>query len=175
VRVRVDGTLYDLEQVPPLDGRSTHTIDAIVDRIIVREGSRSRLAESLQLAVKQGEGVVVAAVQAGTEWTDRLSSTRIPVPNEPGRDRARTFANSPYGSCPCEGLGYREQFDPELFVPDMSQSIASGAVTAGGKTGDRRQETGDRSKESAGSGGGVFGRTADFSRYAARTNAAVGA
>jgi excinuclease ABC subunit A len=178
VRVRVDGTIYDLEQVPPLDGRAAHSIEAIVDRIIIREGSRGRLGESLQLAVKQGAGLVVAAVQGtgfggqgsgegketgdrgqGTDWTDRLFSTLYACPNcqtsleeiEP-----RTFSfNSPYGACPqCEGLGYRLQFDPDLVVPDLSQSIAGGAVAAwrgrgqgsgvrGRKgTGDRGQETG---------------------------------
>src|SRR5262245_31388546 len=58
VRVRVDGTVYDLDAVLPLDGRSTHTIEAVVDRVIIRPGSQSRLAESIQLAVKQGDGVV---------------------------------------------------------------------------------------------------------------------
>jgi excinuclease ABC subunit A len=133
--------IYDLEQVPPLDGRAAHTIDAIVDRIIIREGSRGRLAESLQLAVKQGAGLVVAAVQGlgfrvqgsgegketgdrgtGTDWTDRLFSTLYACPNcqtsleeiEP-----RTFSfNSPYGACPqCEGLGYRLQFDRTWSCP----------------------------------------------------------
>jgi excinuclease ABC subunit A len=141
VRVRMDGTIFDLEQVPPLDGRAAHTIEAVVDRIIIREGSRGRLAESLALAVKQGEGVVVAAVQEtgdkGQEpsWTDRLFSTLYACPNcgtSVEEIEPRTFSfNSPYGACPhCEGLGYREQFDPDLVVPDMSQSIASGAVAA---------------------------------------------
>jgi excinuclease ABC subunit A len=163
VRVRVDGEILDLDQVPPLDGRRPHTIEAIVDRIIVRAGSRSRLAESMQLALKQGEGVVVAAVQetgdrrqatGDTGWTDRLFSTLYACPNcqtsleeiEP-----RTFSfNSPYGACPqCEGLGYRVQFDPELLVPDASQSIASGAVAAwhgvkGAASGRRQKGTGGR-------------------------------
>src|SRR5206468_2695703 len=59
VRVRVDGVIYDLDSVPPLDGRKAHTIEAVIDRIVVRPGSQSRLAESLQLAVKQGSGVVI--------------------------------------------------------------------------------------------------------------------
>src|SRR5436305_8883233 len=61
VRVRVDGVVFDLDAAPPLDGRKPHTIEAIVDRIVVREGSRSRLADSLQLAVKQSQGVVIAS------------------------------------------------------------------------------------------------------------------
>src|SRR5262245_35678028 len=133
VRVRVDGAIYDLDAVPPIDGRKTHTIEAVVDRIITRPGARLRVAESLQLAVKQGAGLVVAAVQeAGarrqepgvknqetqTRWTDRLFSTLYACPNcqvnleeiEP-----RTFSfNSPYGACPrCEGLGYVVESDDE--------------------------------------------------------------
>ena len=164
VRVRVDGTIFDLDAVSPLDGRKPHTIEAIVDRIIIRPGSRSRLAESLQLAVKQGAGVVVASYQgSGDTWTDRLFSTLYACPNcqlsleeiEP-----RTFSfNSPYGACPrCEGLGYRLEFDPELIVPDMTQSIAGGAVAAwrgikaaSGGRGGRSQEPGNR-------GSGVGGR-----------------
>jgi excinuclease ABC subunit A len=147
VRVRVNGTLQDLDAVPPLDGRKAHTIEAIVDRIIIRPGSRGRLAESIQLAVKQSEGLVVAcyidpvaeerakAAGNGSEkfWVDRLFSTLYACPNcqlsieeiEP-----RTFSfNSPYGACSqCEGLGYRLQFDPELVVPDPSLSVAGGAI-----------------------------------------------
>jgi excinuclease ABC subunit A len=140
VRVRVNGSVYDLDAVPPLDGRKSHTIESVVDRIIIRPGSRARLGESIQLAVKQGEGLVLASYEAGaaggdSTWTDRLFSTLYACPNcqisleeiEP-----RTFSfNSPYGACPqCTGLGYRLQFDPELIVPDMSRSIAEGAVAA---------------------------------------------
>jgi excinuclease ABC subunit A len=156
VRVRVDGAVHDLDAVPPLDGRKAHAIEAIVDRIIIRPGSRARLAESVGLAVKQSGGLVVAAVQESavgrtvgnalrgvpregeapaepSAWTDRLFSTLYACPNcqlsleeiEP-----RTFSfNSPYGACPkCEGLGYRLQFDPDLVAPDLSRSVADGAI-----------------------------------------------
>ena len=147
VRVRVNGTVHDLDAVPALDGRKSHTIEAIVDRIIIRPGSRARLAESVGLAVKQSDGLVVAcyldpageeaakAAGNGSEkfWTDQLFSTLYACPNcqvsleeiEP-----RTFSfNSPYGACPkCEGLGYRVQFDPDLVVPDPSRSVGDGAI-----------------------------------------------
>ncbi len=149
IRVRVDGELLDLDAVPPLDGRKPHTIEAVVDRIVVRPGSRSRLAESIQLAVKQTNGLVVAShllpasdlgpptsdlrPPTSSSWNDRLFSTLYACPNcqtsleeiEP-----RTFSfNSPYGACPqCDGLGYRFEFDPELVVPDMARSISSGAI-----------------------------------------------
>jgi excinuclease ABC subunit A len=166
VRVRVDGTIFDLDALPPLDGRQSHTIEAIVDRIVIRPGSRSRLAESLQLAVKQAAGVVIAAylepaVSGGAPsassneaiWKDRLFSTLYACPNcgtsleeiEP-----RTFSfNSPYGACQtCDGLGYRLEFDPELVVPNMSRSIADGAVAAWHSVrGAKSQETGARSQK----------------------------
>ena len=163
VRARVDDTVYDLDAVPPLDGRKPHTIEAVVDRIIVRPGSRARLAESIQLAVQQSGGTVVASfpnrTNEGNEtspaevWSDRFFSTQYACPNcqtsleeiEP-----RTFSfNSPYGACPqCEGIGYRLQFDPELVLPDWSQSIAGGAVAAWKQeTGDRKQSTGVREQK----------------------------
>ncbi|MEX2176237.1 MAG: excinuclease ABC subunit UvrA [Pirellulaceae bacterium] len=171
VRTRVNAAVYDLDAVPPLDGRKPHTIEAIVDRVIIRPGSRARLAESIQLAVKQAAGLVVACYldpasekQAQAEgngsekfWIDRLFSTLYACPNcqisleevEP-----RTFSfNSPYGACPqCEGLGYRLQFDPELLVPDASQSIAGGAIApwrgkaATSGRGGKSQGTGVRSQ-----------------------------
>ena len=169
VRVRVDGTVHDLEAVPPLDGRKAHTIEAVVDRIIIRPGSRARLAESIQLAVKQSEGIVVAAAQAKREgeapaepngWTDKLFSTLYACPNcqlSIAEIEPRTFSfNSPYGACPqCDGLGYRLQFDPDLVVPDRDLSIAGGAIAPWRATkaptngrGDRRSEVrGQRSEK----------------------------
>ncbi len=140
VRVRVDGELLELDAVPPLDGRKSHTIEAVVDRIVIRPGVESRLAESLQLAIKQSDGLVVASyVPPGSPPTaafvDRLFSTLYACPNcqtsleeiEP-----RTFSfNSPYGTCPqCEGLGYRVEFDPELIVPDLGKTVSQGAIAA---------------------------------------------
>jgi excinuclease ABC subunit A len=115
VRVRVDGEIYDLDSVPALAPRRNHTIDAVIDRLIVRPNVRPRLTESLALALKHGEGLVVASVlldQGNGEpaWEERRYSTEYACPNcrlsyeeiEP-----RTFSfNSPYGACPtCQGLG----------------------------------------------------------------------
>ncbi|MCR4411173.1 MAG: excinuclease ABC subunit UvrA [Thermoguttaceae bacterium] len=142
LRARVDGEVVDVENPPALVHQKPHHIEAIVDRVVIREGVRPRLAESIHLAVKHGEGLVVAAYDQRTPdqrargadgaWRDRLFSTRYACPNckisyeelEP-----RTFSfNSPYGVCPtCEGLGAREEFDPDLVIPDKSLSPASGA------------------------------------------------
>ena len=137
VRVRVDGEVYDLDQVPELVRQRNHDIEAVVDRVLVREGIRARLAESIRLAVKYGEGVVLVTFldqSAGAEvWRDQLFSTQYACPHcrisyeelEP-----RTFSfNSPHGACPaCDGLGQRVEFDPELVVPDRELSLAAGAV-----------------------------------------------
>jgi excinuclease ABC subunit A len=142
VRARVDGQIYDIDNVPEIDPRSEHFVEAVVDRVIVREGIASRLGESVQLAVRHGEGVVIACHQdneaAGENkqpglWRDRLFSTLYACA-ACGENFAelepRTFSfNSPYGACPeCEGLGVLEQFDPELILPDHGLSLDGGAV-----------------------------------------------
>ncbi|MCU0878421.1 MAG: excinuclease ABC subunit UvrA [Pirellulaceae bacterium] len=157
VRVRIDGTVHDLEAVLPLDGRKPHTIEAVVDRIVIRPGSRARLAESIGLAVKQSGGTVIAcyldppseaAARAegnGSEkfWVDRLFSTRYACARcelSVAEIEPRTFSfNSPYGACPqCEGLGARVQFDPELVAPDVSLSITGGAIIPWRSTSSRK-------------------------------------
>lgn len=138
VRVRVDGKVHDVEDPPELVRQRTHHIEAIVDRIVIREGVRSRLADSVKLAVKHGDGLVLATYEekdgdGTTQWHDRLFSTLHSCPNckisyeelEP-----RTFSfNSPYGACPvCEGLGGLVEFDPELVAPNHSLSLSNGGV-----------------------------------------------
>jgi excinuclease ABC subunit A len=137
LRARVDGTVVDVHDTAELDAKTTHNIEAVIDRVVVREGVRNRLAESIKLAVEQGDGAVLAVYEekskSGSQWRDRLFSTLYACPNckisyeelEP-----RTFSfNSPYGACPkCEGLGVRQGFDPELVLPDWSLSLAAGAV-----------------------------------------------
>jgi len=113
-RVRVDGQFVDLEQPPKLDGTVPHDIEVVIDRLVIREDARPRLAESLQLALKHGEGSVIAVYETQRDhWHDLPFSVRYACPNcninytelEP-----RTFSfNSPYGACPkCEGTGCQE-------------------------------------------------------------------
>ncbi|MBI2825876.1 MAG: excinuclease ABC subunit UvrA [Planctomycetia bacterium] len=138
-RVRVDGVVYELEAVPPLAKQRRHAIEAVVDRVVIREGVRPRVAESIQLALRHSPGLVVAAVLAPgavkepDAWQDLVFSTEHACPQcglsyeelEP-----RTFSfNSPYGACrACDGLGSRVGFDPDLVAPDRSLSLAEGAV-----------------------------------------------
>jgi excinuclease ABC subunit A len=137
LRARVDGQVIDVESAPELTRQKMHHIEAVIDRVMIREGVRPRLAESIQLAVRHGEGLVLASYEEKTRgesvWHDTLFSIHYACPNckisyeelEP-----RTFSfNSPYGACPqCEGLGVRVAFDPELVIPDPELSLAGGAI-----------------------------------------------
>lgn len=141
VRARVDGELFDLESRPVLDPDKPHTIEAVVDRLVIRGGVENRLAESLRLTAKHGDGLIGVSHAAppkegdGNDWISDLFSTRH---NCPGCGRIfpdlepRSFSfNSPYGACPkCDGLGWREAFDLELVIPDSKLSLADGAVLA---------------------------------------------
>lgn len=137
VRVRVDGVVYDVEQPPTLARQKAHQIEAVVDRLVLREGIRPRLAESIQLGLRHGDGLVAACVEhrrnGEATWTDTLFSTHHSCPNcridyEELEPRSFSF-NSPYGACPeCEGLGARLGFDPDLVIPDDALSLAQGAI-----------------------------------------------
>lgn len=138
-RVRIDGTTYPIDEVPELGARKTHDISAVVDRIVIREGIEKRLTESVRLALKHGEGVMEIVYQIredgqkSDEWHERVFSTQFACPRcgaSVAEVEPRTFSfNSPYGACPeCSGLGISEGFDPELVLPDLSKSIAGGAI-----------------------------------------------
>ncbi|MCH2183107.1 MAG: excinuclease ABC subunit UvrA [Mariniblastus sp.] len=139
VRLRLDGEILDIDQVPELSGKKNATIEAITDRIIIRPGIENRLFESIELAARMSGGQVLACYQlregeseAGA-WQERLFSTEYACPKcEIGYAEVepRTFSfNSPYGACPhCDGLGYLEQFAPDLVVPDRALSLEQGAV-----------------------------------------------
>ena len=134
LRARVDGEVVEIgPDDPKLAKTKSHDVEAVVDRLVVREGIRPRLAESIDLALKLGGGTVLLSAQTETGWADEPLSVHLACPAcglgleevEP-----RTFSfNSPYGACPtCEGMGVISAFDPELVVPDPSLSIARGAV-----------------------------------------------
>jgi len=136
VRARVDGEVYDIDSFPELNHRRSHNFDAVVDRVIIRPGIENRLSESLQLAVANGEGLVIACYQDGATWRDELFSTlyACPICNVSFEEvEPRTFSfNSPYGACAeCDGLGSREQFDPELILADPDLSIRKAQLCRG--------------------------------------------
>lgn len=133
LRARVDGQILEIQDEPKLAKTKTHTIEAVIDRLVVREGIRPRLAESIDRALKLGEGTVILSVQTDSGWDDQILSIHFSCPEcGTGLEEVepRTFSfNSPYGACPaCGGLGTASAFDAALLVPDLSKSLETGAI-----------------------------------------------
>ncbi len=129
VRVRVDGQVVETSEVSPLAKNKKHTIEVIVDRVVVREGLRSRLADSVEAAMRLSGGLVIADA-GGDEITfsQQFACAECGISLEELSPRMFSF-NSPYGACPgCHGLGTRMEIDPELIIPDRSRSLDDGAV-----------------------------------------------
>ena len=130
VRVRIDGELYDITETPELDKNKAHNIDAVVDRIVVKEGIRSRLFDSVETALQLAEGYVVINVIDGE---DMMFSEHYACPHcgfTVGEIEPRLFSfNAPYGACAdCDGLGMKLEVDLDLVVPDMTLTIEEGAI-----------------------------------------------
>jgi excinuclease ABC subunit A len=146
VRARIDGRIVELNAaaLPVLQKTKAHSIEAVVDRLVLKPDVRPRLADSLETALKLGQGVVIvcSADEAGN-WTDTLFSEKFACPDHPEASlpelEPRLFSfNSPHGACPaCHGLGTTFEFDPDLIVPDASVSLENGAVEAWRKSGKR--------------------------------------
>jgi excinuclease ABC subunit A len=136
-RVRVDGELVELDRVPPLDKRKAHTIEVVVDRLIITSKIRPRLTDSVELALRHGAGVLVALSQpeGAPEWAATLYSEKHACPEcgisfEKLTPRHFSF-NSPYGACPdCAGLGTKLVLDEELIVRNRDLSLEDGAIHA---------------------------------------------
>ncbi|MHB1156706.1 MAG: excinuclease ABC subunit UvrA [Phycisphaerales bacterium] len=153
VRARIDRQVCDLRTPPTLTKTKTHTIEAVVDRLIVKEEIRSRLADSIEMSLKLAEGLVIIAVlderksngndDSPDHWIDQLYSEKYACPEHPEcalEDLApRLFSfNSPYGACPgCDGLGTIMEFDEQLIVPDESLPMEHGAIDAWRRHGKR--------------------------------------
>ncbi len=130
-RAKVDGKLYEIGEVPALNRKTKHEIEAVVDRVVVRDGIQPRLADSFETALAMADGVVHAEHADGSERTVFSSRFACPVSGftiEEIEPRLFSF-NSPHGACPaCDGLGVESFFDPDLVVPDERRTIAEGAV-----------------------------------------------
>jgi excinuclease ABC subunit A len=131
VRVRVDGEIYELEQVPKLAKTKKHTIEAVVDRLAVSDEVRGRMTDSVELALREGEGLLVALIaREEGDWEERIFSEKNAC-LECGISfdslQARHFSfNSPYGACQaCHGLGTQMVFDEDLVVPDKGLALES--------------------------------------------------
>ncbi|NLL19103.1 MAG: excinuclease ABC subunit UvrA [Clostridia bacterium] len=135
VRARVDGEIRELTEEIKLAKTKKHTIEAVIDRVILKEGIENRLADSLETALKLGEGVVVIMVEGQEDLllSEHFACVDCGISLEELNPRSFSF-NSPYGACPtCSGLGFKLEMDPELVIPDPSLSLEEGAIAPWGK------------------------------------------
>lgn len=134
VRVRVDGNLYDLSEKIALDKNKKHTIEIVVDRLVIRENIKSRLTDSLETAVGLTGGLALIDVIDGEEilFSQNYACPEHGFSMEELSPRMFSF-NNPYGACEkCTGLGTFMKVDPDLVIPDRSKSIRQGAIKASG-------------------------------------------
>ncbi|WP_128772270.1 excinuclease ABC subunit UvrA [Actinomyces oricola] len=136
-RVRVDGEVSRLDAVPALSKKLKHDIEVVIDRLVVREGMRQRLTDSVETALGLADGLVIIEqvdLPADDPARERRYSEKRACPNEHPLQldemEPRTFSfNAPYGACPvCTGIGTRLEVDPELVVPDEDLTLAEGAI-----------------------------------------------
>ncbi len=152
VRVRVDGSIYDVKNAPSLDKNKKHEVAVVIDRLIIKSTIRIRLADSIETALKVGDGSIVVMVQrpgqnknngGNGKWKDVVYSEKFACTKHPEASleelSPRLFSfNSPYGACrSCDGLGTILEFDPDLIVSDKKLSLENGAVEAWRKGGKR--------------------------------------
>jgi excinuclease ABC subunit A len=129
-RVRVDGETLEIESVHGLDKNKKHTIDVVVDRLIVREKIRNRLADSIELAMSLSNGLVTVDIFDGETilFSEKSACTTCGI-SYPDFSPASFSFNSPQGACPkCDGLGSTTEFDPNLIIPNHELSLREGAV-----------------------------------------------
>lgn len=130
VRVRVDGNLYELTEEIKLDKNIKHTIEIVVDRLVIKEGIERRLTDSVESVLALAEGLLMVDVIGGEtiNFSQSFACPDCGISISEIEPRSFSF-NNPYGACPvCYGLGYKMEFDPELMIPDRSLSISAGAI-----------------------------------------------
>ncbi|MBX2834464.1 MAG: excinuclease ABC subunit UvrA [Micavibrio sp.] len=136
-RVKVDGELYEISEVPALDKKLKHDIEVVVDRLVIREDMGNRLADSVETALRLADGLVIA--EDATSGEQELFSEKYACPVSgftiPEIEPRLFSFNSPHGACPtCDGLGEKLKMDVDLIVPDPSKSLAKGAIVPWSKS-----------------------------------------
>ena len=138
VRARIDGQSVDLGSEISIEKSKAHDLDVVVDRIVVREGTKGRVTDSVELALKLGDSTVLIDRGDGTPpivLSEKLVSWEYGITLPPLEPRLFSF-NSPHGACPvCDGLGTRSTIDPVRIIPDDSRTLRTGAVAAFGRRG----------------------------------------
>jgi excinuclease ABC subunit A len=151
VRARVDGRIVDIREALKAGGENPlglgryeqHTIEAVVDRVVVKPEVRQRLADSVEVALRLSEGLVTVLAESDDQWHEHRFSDKYACSEHPECSieelAPRLFSfNSPYGACPqCDGLGVISEFDEDLIVPDPAQGVADGAIEPWRKNGRR--------------------------------------
>ncbi len=134
VRVRVDGSLYELSEEIKLDKNIKHNIEIIVDRLVVKEGIERRLTDSMENVLALADGLMIVDVIDGEPITFSENFACPDCGVSVGEIEPRSFSfNNPFGACPeCFGLGYKMEFDVDLMIPDKSVSISDGAIAVMG-------------------------------------------
>jgi excinuclease ABC subunit A len=130
VRVRINGEFRELEEDISLDKKKKHSIEAVVDRLVVKEGLRRRLTDSVELALKLSQGFLRVLLSGGEEilFSERFSCDRCDISLPELTPQLFSF-NNPQGACPtCDGLGTKMYFDPELVVPNPNLTLREGAI-----------------------------------------------
>lgn len=134
VRVRIDGSNYDLSEDIVLDKNIKHSIDIVVDRLVIREGIETRMADSIENVLQLSDGLLTVDVIGGEplQFSQNFSCPDCGISIDEIEPRSFSF-NNPFGACPvCAGLGYKMEFDPDLMIPDRSLSLSQGAIVAMG-------------------------------------------
>ena len=136
-RAKIDGEMMRIEDAPALDKKFKHDIEIVVDRVVVREGLETRLADSFETALRLADGLAIA--EQADDGEQILFSERFACPVSGftiSEIEPRLFSfNNPHGACPaCDGLGHELKFDPKLVVPDGGLTLGSGAIAAWSKT-----------------------------------------
>ena len=130
VRVQVDGNMYELTEEISLDKNKKHTIEIVVDRLVVKEGIEKRLTDSIETCLELAEGLLTVDVigQEPIQFSQSFSCPDCGISVDEIEPRSFSF-NNPFGACPtCFGLGYKMEFDADLMIPDRKLSISEGAI-----------------------------------------------
>ncbi len=139
-RLRVDGAFHPSEEVEALDKRRKHTVEAVVDRVVVKKGIGSRLVDSVETALRVGKGTLIAWTEEGGDevFSEHLACSSCGISFPELTPQAFSF-NSPQGMCvECNGLGTTVAIDPDLVIPDETLSLAEGAIKPWGELTDER-------------------------------------
>jgi excinuclease ABC subunit A len=133
VRARINGELYQLDELPVIDKRKNHTIEIVIDRLLVKQGIAARLEQSIATALKLASGLVTVAIVGGKEHTfsEKLACPDCGISVPQLEPRSFSF-NSPYGACPaCNGLGSKYDFDPSKIITDWTRPLFDGGLGPG--------------------------------------------